>query len=372
MGATNLLSEQCGAWYRTVRRFVAWHRVVRQGGVEVMSGIIGDMQRRKVLVIAAAGLITALVAGCGSAAAPPSAPPEMALVEEAPAAEQVVEPAEPAYQLFDESRSVAYARQLAETIGYRPEGSAAEHRAADFVLAALQQMGYTNALKLPVPLPNGGVTYDVYADSPGSAPGQVIVVGAHLDSKGGTGSPGGNDNGSGVGAVLELARVLRTNLHVPTLRFVAFGGEEILEGYGGDYHHFGSRYFAANLGSMPGRVIGMLSIDMIGVGPSLYINATLAAPATFVQQLESWAVQVKVPYTFRKDSGASDHEAFEAHGIPSAWVEYKDDPYYHTPQDVAANLDPARVKQIGHLVQGFLEGLDAAACAALDAATVHR
>ena len=315
-------------------------------------------------------LVAVLFVGCGTRSAPAPATSE----EQVQVTEPVIAAPAPAppYQLFDASRSIAYTSRLTDAIGYRPEGSSAEHQAADFVAMSLSEMGYSNVVKQPVPLPNGATTYDVYTDSPGSNPGEVVVIGAHMDTKGGSGSPGGNDDGSGVGAVLELARVMRTNPHIPTLRFVAFGAEEVLQGYGSGNHHFGSRYFAANLGLMPGKVIGMISIDMIGVGTAFYINATLAAPATFVQLFEGWTQRMTVPYTFHQDTGSSDHEAFEAHGIPSFWVEYRDDPYYHSPQDVTANLDPALVKQAGHLVQGFIENLDPAACAALDAATIYR
>src|SRR5262245_35631778 len=60
----------------------------------------------------------------------------------------------------------------------------------------------------------------------GIADPQVIVVGAHYDSV--RGSPGANDNGSGVAAVLELARLLH-NLRgaaAKRIRLVLFVNEE--------------------------------------------------------------------------------------------------------------------------------------------------
>ncbi len=326
---------------------------------------------RKLTAIGAALLVAALLAGCGATTA--SAPQAQEPVQEVvPAIPEPAPPAVPVYQLFDAARSVEYTRQLADGVGYRPEGSTAEQQAADFFAVSLSSMGYANVVKQPVPLPDGDTTYDVYVDSPGSNPSEVIVIGAHLDTKAGSGSPGGNDNGSGVGAVLELARVMRTNPHIPTLRFAAFGAEEVLAGFGSNNHHYGSRWFAANLGTMPGTVIGMMSIDMIGVGTDLFLNATLAAPATFVQLFESWTTRMTVPYTFRQDPGSSDHEAFEARGIPSVWLEYRDDPFYHTSQDVAANLDPVLIQQVGHLVQGFIEKTDAAGWQTLAAVAAYR
>jgi len=36
------------------------------------------------------------------------------------------------------------------------------------------------------------------------------------------------------------------------------------------------------------------------------------------------------------ESGWSDHEAFELAGIPAAWIEWRDDPVYHTAADKRA------------------------------------
>jgi Zn-dependent M28 family amino/carboxypeptidase len=52
----------------------------------------------------------------------------------------------------------------------------------------------------------------------------VIVLGAHYDTVGG--SPGANDNGTGLASVLELARRFAGQPQHHTLRFVAFVNEE--------------------------------------------------------------------------------------------------------------------------------------------------
>ncbi|HEX2201397.1 MAG TPA: M28 family peptidase, partial [Gammaproteobacteria bacterium] len=58
-----------------------------------------------------------------------------------------------------------------------------------------------------------------------SRPEQILLVGAHYDSV--RGSPGANDNGSGVAALLEIARFF-TEVEQPeiTVRLVAFVNEE--------------------------------------------------------------------------------------------------------------------------------------------------
>ena len=54
----------------------------------------------------------------------------------------------------------------------------------------------------------------------------VILIGAHYDSV--LGSPGANDNGSGVAALLELSRLFKEIPPEISLRFVAFVNEEPL------------------------------------------------------------------------------------------------------------------------------------------------
>ncbi len=58
----------------------------------------------------------------------------------------------------------------------------------------------------------------------GTHPAQSVVIGAHYDSV--PGSPGANDNASGVAALLELSRRMATGALRRTVRFVAFANEE--------------------------------------------------------------------------------------------------------------------------------------------------
>jgi len=55
-------------------------------------------------------------------------------------------------------------------------------------------------------------------------PEQILLVGAHYDSV--IGSPGANDNASGVAGLLELSRLFATWSPATTIRFVAFVNEE--------------------------------------------------------------------------------------------------------------------------------------------------
>ena len=67
---------------------------------------------------------------------------------------------------------------------------------------------------------------NVVAEIPGTTPGEVVLVGAHFDSW--DPGEGAQDDGVGVAAILEAARILKSLGIKPrrTIRFVFFSGEE--------------------------------------------------------------------------------------------------------------------------------------------------
>ena len=54
-------------------------------------------------------------------------------------------------------------------------------------------------------------------------------------------------------------------------------------------------------------------------------------------------------------TGMSDHEPFEKAGIPSVWIEYREDSSTHGPGDSFSHVEASRVQSAGELVQGFIE-----------------
>ena len=69
----------------------------------------------------------------------------------------------------------------------------------------------------------GQACHNIETEISGASP-EIILIGAHYDSV--FGSPGANDNGSGVAAMLALARRFAGKTGKHTLRFVAFVNEE--------------------------------------------------------------------------------------------------------------------------------------------------
>ena len=106
-------------------------------------------------------------------------------------------------------------RQLSEEIGPRPTGSEAERRADGYIRDAFSNMGYEDVVAQAYGANPGRTSYNVYVEDPGSRPEWVIVVGAHYDTAEGTGSPGADDNASGVAVMLELARLFHDRTTSP-------------------------------------------------------------------------------------------------------------------------------------------------------------
>jgi len=137
------------------------------------------------------------------------------------------------------------AGEIGERNLYHPEKLA---KAADWIEAAFKRMGYQTVRRQPVfvrgkdyALPADVTAWNIEAVLPGKTRAdEQLVIGAHYDSKVAMprwnahwppmpmrpGTPGANDNGSGVATVLALARRFVGHPQARTLRFVAFVNEE--------------------------------------------------------------------------------------------------------------------------------------------------
>jgi hypothetical protein len=95
--------------------------------------------------------------------------------------------------------------------------------AADYVESSLASAGYKVSRQSY--LAGGETCQNLEVEIRGTTrPEEIVVVGAHYDSV--AGSPGANDNASGVATVLALARMASVRQPERTLRFVAFVNEE--------------------------------------------------------------------------------------------------------------------------------------------------
>ena len=112
---------------------------------------------------------------------------------------------------FSAERAMAHVREIAQRP--HPVGSADHARVRDYVTAALEQMGLTVERQAAVAR-RGTTTVrmarveNLMARIPGTASTGAVLLASHYDSV--PAAPGAADAGSGVAAMLEAARALRT------------------------------------------------------------------------------------------------------------------------------------------------------------------
>ena len=158
-----------------------------------------------------------------------------------------------------EPRLEIHVRALSDDIGernvFRPDDLAA---AASYLEANLRAAGRPVASQT---FEAAGVTVrNLEIEHRGqSRPDEVIVVGAHYDSV--VGSPGANDNATGVAAVVELARLLADEELSRTVRFVLFVNEEPPFYMTRD---MGSVHYARRARQQGDRIVAMFSLETIG------------------------------------------------------------------------------------------------------------
>src|SRR6266853_5352367 len=144
--------------------------------------------------------------------------------------------------------------------GDRMQGTQRNRDAIDWLEKQLKSFGYTNVQRHRF-MSGSGPLENIYATKIGTTlPGELYIVSAHMDGRGG--GEAADDDASGCAVVLELARVLalpdvRTNRSV---RFIFWNNEE----YGMD----GSGTYAAERAPLQGTAaepkwLGVIQHDMM-------------------------------------------------------------------------------------------------------------
>ncbi|MFA6091962.1 MAG: M28 family peptidase [Elusimicrobiota bacterium] len=155
---------------------------------------------------------------------------------------------------------------LAQTLGERDVAQPEQQRARKYISAQLRAFGYSPET-LPyesqwLPSVKNGTQFSnveaVLSHAPADA-AAAWVIGAHYDTTAGT--PGADDNASGVAVLLETARLLKERRPDREVRFVAFGTEEP-PSFG--TRNMGSYRYAHALKENGVAIHGMISLEMLG------------------------------------------------------------------------------------------------------------
>jgi len=200
----------------------------------------------------------------------------------------------------------------------------------------------------------------------------TVVIGAHYDSAGD--APGANDNGSGVAALLELARLMKSHAMIKTrLRIVFFVNEEP--------PHFmtetmGSLVYARSLAATGEKVRAMLSLETLGAYSDTPRSQRYPPPLSFflpsignfiaiVGTLGARSLAAEVTRRFRESVAFpsvggvapavipgitwSDHWSFGKFGISAVMItdtalfRYA---HYHQPSDTPDKIDYERLARV--------------------------
>ena len=172
----------------------------------------------------------------------------------------------------------------------------------------------TDALREPA------VAENVLAESRGGDPNNVVMVGAHLDSV--SAGPGINDNGSGSGVVLEVAKQMYRVNTKNKVRFALWGAEEA--------SLVGSTHYINTISDEDhGKIALYLNFDMVGSPNHVFFiydgddsDATGAGPgpagsAQIEKTFERFFASRATPFKGTDFTGRSDYGPFIATGIPS-------------------------------------------------------
>jgi Zn-dependent M28 family amino/carboxypeptidase len=253
--------------------------------------------------------------------------------------------------------------------------------AARYIETAFEEMGYRiETQRIPR---DGTEVRNIQVELPGSALAQeIVVVGAHYDSV--VGAVGANDNGSGVAALIELARLLHDARPARTVRFVAFVNEEPPFFYSDE---MGSRFYARRSKAGGENIVAMFSLETIGYYtdkpdtqsypfPLSFFYPKTGNFVAFVANLSSRALLHEAIASFRRHAqfpsegvaapgllpgvGWSDHWSFWKEGYPALMVTdtapYRY-PYYHTMQDTPDKVDYERLARVVTGLDGMLRDL---------------
>ena len=230
--------------------------------------------------------------------------------------------------------------------------------AADWLAAQLAALGYTVSLDSFVydPASENVVCRNVRAEKAGdTAPGRVVLLGAHYDSRSSTDpfrtAPGAEDNASGAALVLAAARALAGRECAFTLRFVLFSAEEL--------GALGSRHERDRLLAAGDTLQAAVLADMVcwhRTNPVLLCDGATASawlPELVLDNLRRFTDSGDSLQLSPQGRIGSDHRPFLELGLPAVllasadWSLYPsyhtiDDRWYHLADKTALGVDISR------------------------------
>ncbi|MFY0643255.1 MAG: M28 family peptidase [Bacteroidia bacterium] len=252
-------------------------------------------------------------------------------------------------QQLEKIDSVQQYLQTYEDFGYKHSGSNALNNARDWIVSKYSSFGYTG-ITLDSFTYSGDELQNIIIEKPGLQSDHWIVIGAHYDSY--LNSPGANDNGSGVVACLQIAKIMQSIQTQVGIRFIHFSAEE--DGLVGSQHYVDN--------SMnPNDVIELvLNLDQLGgtagsnnativcerdedMNPS-FNNAMSSLKTDTLAQLARIYGQLN---TIISNAYGSDYMPFQDSGfVITGLFQESSYPFYHDPNDKVINMDVGATQKV--------------------------
>ena len=275
----------------------------------------------------------------------------------------------------------------------RSTGSTASTNALNYIVQKYKDFGYTDSQ----------ITYDNFTYSSNTVqniiitktgtvyPDQYVIICGHYDSHPNN-SVGANDNGSGVAAIMEVARILK---NVPTeysIKFIHFTGEE--------QNLLGSKNYVSNVVKTTSMKIKLvLNLDQIG-GRSDRTNNTIvceadnynnttqgiqstndAASLTATNSLKDYVGYYSTLTGVLNYAYGSDYMPFENNGeIITGLYERPTNssgtvitnPYYHNNTDTIAHLSYPYIFQVTKAALGAMQHFAVASTSTLAVSDIEK
>jgi len=215
-------------------------------------------------------------------------------------------------------------------------------------------------------------------------PGGYYILGAHFDTVAGT--PGADDNASGVAVLLEVARLARRLAPPVPWAFIGFTCEEPPAF---STQAMGSRVYAQQARRQNAKILGMLCLEMVGYYSQTPDSQSLPLPLQFMgypttgnfiglvsdgssrplmdrlaNSLKTAcrlpAVTLSVPFKghILPEVRLSDHASFWDAGYPAVMLTdtaFMRNPNYHGPGDVMEHLDLPAMTELTLGLVHFIE-----------------
>ncbi|MVU79118.1 M28 family peptidase [Nocardia sp. ET3-3] len=253
--------------------------------------------------------------------------------------------------VFSAARAFTHVREIGGTA--HPVGTAEHDRVRDYLADQLRKLGVETEIRTGVGRfprglrddnPNLGRVDNIVGRIPGTASTGTVYLAAHYDSV--PSAPGANDNGVGVGAVLETVRALRSNpagLRNDLVVLLTDGEEPGL---------LGAEAFVAEGGYDRDHGV-VINHDARGAGgpPLLWRltrpeGALIEAVADAVPHANSDSLTTAV--AGEGTSSNTDFTSFKPGGLRVLdWAYTGKSAYYHSRMDDPAHVDKATLQQLG-------------------------